>query len=194
MRAHLKKHWKSHFWNTFKIPEYLTVPGDGLADVGVPVCQLRVINDQGGRGRDVCANNSTVRWIEQKLLRKQAAHIILDSTVTLRYIVLVHILAQCCGSGSGINILVPQHCKHMHDYGFHGNSKNTYRTRVEDLIPKSLGQCSGSVTFLVRIRMRMRILGSVPLTNGFGSVPKSSVTLRMQYLFFIFVNVLINEI
>ncbi len=33
---------------------------------------------------------------------------------------------------------------------------------------------------LVLIRMRIRILGCVPLTNGCGSVPKSSVTFRMQ--------------
>jgi hypothetical protein len=45
---------------------------------------------------------------------------------------------------------------------------------------------------LVRIRMLIRILGSVPLTNGFecgsgcdcGSVPKSSATLRMQKINF----------
>jgi hypothetical protein len=41
---------------------------------------------------------------------------------------------------------------------------------------------------LVRIRMRIRILGSVPLANGSGcgSAPKSFVTLRMQkYIFFV---------
>jgi hypothetical protein len=48
---------------------------------------------------------------------------------------------------------------------------------------------------LVRIRMRIRILGSVLLTNGSecGSVLNSSVTFRMPN-FFIFFNVLINEI
>jgi hypothetical protein len=43
---------------------------------------------------------------------------------------------------------------------------------------------------LVRIRMRIRILGSQPLTNGSGSVPKSSVTIRMAQLF----HVVMNEI
>jgi hypothetical protein len=33
---------------------------------------------------------------------------------------------------------------------------------------------------LVRIRTRIWILGSVPLTNGSGSVPKSSVAFRMH--------------
>jgi hypothetical protein len=50
---------------------------------------------------------------------------------------------------------------------------------------------------LVRIRIRIRLLESVPLTNGYGckSVPKSSLTFRMQKnLFFIFSNVLINDI
>ncbi len=49
-------------------------------------------------------------------------------------------------------------------------------------------QCDRIRDILVRIRMRMRILGSVPLTNrygcGCGSVPKSSVTLRMQKIYF----------
>ncbi len=94
---------------TFKIPEYLTVSGDGLADVGVPVRQLRVINDQGGRGWNVCTNNSPVRWFEKKVATEASKQqisnkfstgqnnpsqkIILDSTVTLGY-VFVHILVQ----------------------------------------------------------------------------------------------------
>jgi hypothetical protein len=48
---------------------------------------------------------------------------------------------------------------------------------------------------LVWIRMRIRILGSLPLNNGSGSVPKPSVTFRMQkYILSIIFNVLINEI
>ncbi len=104
-----------------KIPEYLAVPGDGLADVGVPVCQLRVINDQGGRGWDVCTNNSTVRWIEKKvdteasntflknfqqvkiILHKKK--IIIDSTVTLRYIVLVQYTVHL-GAGTVLRIRI----------------------------------------------------------------------------------------
>ncbi len=60
----------------------------------------------------------------------------------------------------------------------------------------------GNPVFQIRdilILIRMRILGSVRLTNGSvcgcGSVPKSSVTFKMQKnYFFILFNVLINKI